>query len=293
MLDENTIIWINGEFKRLGDSKVGILTHGLHYGSSVFEGIRAYKTVEGTKIFRHKEHIERLFYSARALHMEMEYTVEEIMQICHDVIKKNGLESCYIRPIVYYGDESMGLNPSKNEVHVAVIAWSWGQYLADNVRVKISSIRRISDQTTVVDAKIGGHYTNSIMATLEAKKLGYDEALLLDHDGNIAEGSAANIFFVKGKILYTPQAGKILSGITRRSILEIAKDISYEVVERKITPFELDAFDGAFFCGTAVEVCPIAEISGVKYDTSLGLDIRDKFTEVVSGKDKKYLGWLD
>ncbi|MCA9459353.1 MAG: branched-chain amino acid transaminase [Nanoarchaeota archaeon] len=292
MLKENTQVWLNGNLIDYKDAKIGILTHSLHYGSSVFEGIRAYKTDNGPAIFRLKEHIERLFYSAECLFMKIPFSKEELIEATKKVINTNNLKSAYVRPIVYYGDESMGLNPSSNKVHVAIIAWEWGKYLHDTVRVKFSSIKRISEQTTKVDAKIGGHYINSILATLEAKKLGFDEALLLDHEGNIAEGPGENIFFIKDKTLYTPQLGKILKGITRDSIIQIAKDLDYEVIERRISPYEISAFDSAFFLGTAAEVTPISEISGTKFNVKKVNEIKNKFFEIVAGKDKAYDFWL-
>lgn len=293
MLDANTKVWFDGKIVELGSSKVGLLTHAMHYGSSAFEGIRAYETSKGAAIFRLREHIERLMYSSKAILMNVDFSVEEIMQGCRDVMNENGLKSAYIRPIVFFDDSSMGLNPAKNKVHVAIIAWSWGKYLADTVRVKISSIRRISELTTIVDAKIGGHYVNSILAGTEAKRMGYDEALLLDHEGNVAEGPGENVFFVKGKVLYTPKAGRILKGITRASVMQIGKDLGYDVVERDINPHELDSFDGAFFTGTAAEVTPIREISGILFDVSVGADVKDKFFEIIAGRDLKYEQWLD
>ena len=292
MLPQNTIIWFNGEYKYLKDSSVSLLTHGLHYGTSVFEGIRAYSTENGTAIFCLEEHIERLLYSAESLYINLEFSREEIMEACREVLRKNNLESAYIRPLIFFGDENMGLNPLNCTPQIAIIAWEWGKYLGDEVQVKISSIKRISEHTSTVDAKIGGHYINSIYATLEAKQLGFDEALLLDHDNNIAEGPGENIFFIKSNTLYTPKLGKILKGITREKIISVAKELDYQVVERNISPHEIDAFDSAFFTGTAAEITPISQISGIKYDTSKVKDIEKKFFEIVEGREKKFDKWL-
>jgi len=292
MLEENTKVWFNGKLQNIKDTKVGILTHSLHYGSSVFEGIRAYETQNGPAIFKLKEHIERLFYSAESLFMKLDYTVEEIMRACKDVVTQNNLKSAYIRPIAYYGDESMGINPAKNKIHVAIIAWEWGKYLHDNVRVMFSSIKRISEQTTVVDAKIGGHYVNSIYATLEAKNKGFDEALLLDHDGNIAEGPGENIFFIKGKKVVTPKVGKILKGITRSSIIEILRDLDYDVEEIEMLPEDIADYESSFFTGTAAEVTPISEISGTMFNVDQVKEISEKFFAIVAGKEEKYKTWL-
>lgn len=292
MLREDAKIWFNGKIIDYKDAKISILTHSLHYGSSVFEGIRAYETQNGPAIFRLDEHVDRLIYSAKELFMDIPYSKEEIINAIKEVITINNLNSAYIRPIVFYGDESMGLNPINNEVHIAIIAWEWGKYLADDVKVKFSSIKRISELTTTVDAKIGGHYVNSIFATLEAKRLGYDEALLLDHNNYIAEGPGENIFFVKNNILTTPILGKILKGITRDSIIKIAKSLGYEVIERNILPQEINSFDGAFFTGTAAEITPISEISGTSFDVETAKDIRDKFFETIHAGNDEFQEWL-
>jgi branched-chain amino acid aminotransferase len=292
MLDKNTIVWFDGEFRKLGDTNVSILTHSLHYGSSIFEGIRAYETKDGPAIFRLKEHIERLFYSAKSLFMDLNYSVEDLMNACSEIVKKNNLKSAYIRPIVFYGDESMGLNPTNNKVHIAIIAWEWGKYLHENVKVMISSFKRISENTTIVDAKIGGHYINSIFATIEAKQKGFDEALLLDHDNFIAEGPGENIFFIKGNEVYTPSTGKILKGITRNSVMTILENLDYNIYERKIKPEEIKNFESAFFTGTAAEITPISSINDTKFDISKVEPIQQKFFKIVKGEDKNYNDWL-
>jgi len=286
-------IWLNGYLLPQEDANVSLLTHSLHYGSAVFEGIRAYSTKHGPAIFRLEEHIERLFYSAEAMYMDIPYSIEEIMEACREVIRANNLESAYIRPIIYFGDENMGLNPMANEVNVAIIAWEWGAYLPSDVKVKFSSYRRISDMTSVVDAKISGHYVNSILATLEAKKMGYDEALLLDHQGNIAEGPGENIFFINDDTIYTPYLGKILPGITRDSLIQAVRDLGYRVVERNIIPEEISSFEEAFFTGTAAEVAPISQIGTISFSQGKAESIQKYFLDIVKGEYEEFYEWLD
>lgn len=293
MLPENTKVWLDWEITELKDAKVWILTHSLHYGTSVFEWMRAYKTTRGTKIFRNREHIERLFYSAETLFMDLPYTVDEVMDACYKVLEDNNLEEAYLRPIAFYDDSSMGLSPASCKPRLAIIAWEWGKYLAESVRVKISSIKRISDHSLIVDAKVWGHYVNSVYANAEAKKLGYDEALLLDEAGYIAEGPWANIFFIKDKTLVTPRPGKILPWITRNSIVEVADELGYDVIEREVTPYELNAFDSAFFCGTAAEVTPIKEISGVEFDVTKCEEIKDEFMKVLKWENEDFIHWIE
>ncbi|MFT4244800.1 MAG: branched-chain amino acid transaminase [Candidatus Woesearchaeota archaeon] len=292
MLSNNYKIWLDGKIINYEDAKISILSHSLHYGSSVFEGIRAYETLKGeANIFRCKEHLDRLFYSANVLSHTINFSKDEIIKACHLVLKENNLKSAYLRPIVFYDDSSMGLDYSKNKSQIAIIAWPWGKYLKDTVKAKIVSIRRISEKSLVPDAKIGGHYVNSSLATLEAKKMGYDEAILLDHDGFISEGPGENLFFVKDKILVTPKLGKILSGITRNSIILIAKDLGYEVFEREVDPNELSCFDGAFMCGTAAEFTPISSIGNINYKTEICSDIKEEFEKAVRGNNEKYTNW--
>ncbi|MFP4401649.1 MAG: branched-chain amino acid transaminase [Candidatus Nanoarchaeia archaeon] len=292
MLQQDTQVWLDGSLVEFKDANVSILTHSLHYGSSVFEGIRAYETKDGkSSIFRLKEHIDRLFYSAGILSQQIPYSKEDIMQACHEVLRTNNLTSAYLRPLVFYDDSSMGLDYTNNKVRVAIIAWSWGKYLKETVRARIVSVRRISDKSLIPDAKVGGHYINSTLATLEAKQFGYDEAILLDHDGFIAEGPGENLFFVNNNILYTPKLGKILAGITRNSIIEIAQNLGYQIIERNIDPNELTSFEGAFMCGTAAEFTPLECIGEIKYDTKVGVDIKEEFERVLRGDNLKYRSW--
>jgi len=292
MFDKKLKIWHNNEIKELKDASTSLLTHSLHYGSSVFEGIRAYETKKGTGIFKLKEHIDRLFYSASVLKMKIPYTKEELCNACIKVVKENNFKSCYLRPIIFFGGEFLGVNPKKCSVNVAIIAWKWGKYIDCEPRVKISKIRRISEQSLVADAKVSGHYINSILAINDIEEQGFDEALLLDHDGMIAEGPAENIFFIKNKELHTPKLGKILAGITRGSIITIAKEFGYEVIERDIKPEELNDFDSAFFTGTAAEFTHIKSIDEISFDTSLGKDLKEKFLKIIEGKYEEYNSWL-
>ena len=294
MLQENTKVWLDGKLIDFKDANVSILTHSLHYGSSVFEGIRAYETQDKkASIFRLKEHIDRLFYSADVLSQKIQYDKEEIMQACHDVLKVNNLTSAYIRPIVFYDDSSMGLDYTNNNTRVAIIAWEWGKYLKEVVRARIVSVRRISEKSLIPDAKVGGYYINSTLATLEAKQFGFDEAILLDHDGYIAEGPGENLFFVNihTKTLYTPKLGKILAGITRASIIDIARNLGYKVVERNIDVNELSTFQGVFMCGTAAEFTPLSCIGDIIYDENVCLDIKDTFNRILRGEEEEYKHW--
>lgn len=294
MLQETTKVWLDGKLIDFKDANVSILTHSLHYGSSVFEGIRAYEMQnKESSIFRLKEHIERLFYSAEVLSQQIEYSREEIMQACYEVLKVNKLTSAYLRPLVFYDDSSMGLDYTNNKTRVAIIAWEWGKYLKEVVRARIVSVRRISEKSLVPDAKVGGHYINSTLATLEAKQFGFDEAILLDHDGFIAEGPGENLFFVNShtKTLYTPKLGKILAGITRASIIQIAKDLGYRVVERNIDVNELTTFQGVFMCGTAAEFTPLSCIGDINYDENVCLDIKDVFNRTLRAEEEKYKHW--
>ncbi len=297
MFDKNLIVYLNGEYLKLKDANISPMTHGLHYGTGVFEGIRAYKIKNGTGIFRLQEHTDRLFYSADKLGLEIGETKDEINEICKTLMQKNNLESAYIRPLIFFDDSSLGMKIGVNKTSVLIAAFPWPKYLADEVSVKISPFTRISEKSTVCDAKISGHYTNSFMATADAKKDNFDEPLLLDHQGAVAEGSVANIFFVKDKKIITPQKGKILAGITRNSIIELARDLEYEIVEREIFPEELGNFEGAFFTGTASEVTPIAKIvledgSEILFDTKTVDELKNAFTDVISENSIDHRKWF-
>ncbi len=290
-------IWIDGKFVDWQEAKIHILTPTMHYGGGVFEGIRAYRTNKGAAVFRLSEHIDRLFYSASVLEMEMPFSKEEIKQAILETIRINNIDECYIRPIIFFGYGEMGLNPSKAPVRTAIAVWPWGAYLGkDVVSAKISKYMRLHPRSIVSDAKICGYYANSILASLEVRKAGFDEALLLDYQGNVAEGPGENIFIVKNNKLFTPSTGAILPGITRSSVMEIAKNNGIEIEEKTITADELKSADEAFFSGTAVEICSIGKID----DTLIGSGksgkitqkIKEAYTRAAEGSEEKYLKWL-
>ena len=292
MLKNNHKVWLDGKIVDFKDANVSILTHSLHYGSSVFEGIRSYEAKnKKASIFRLKEHIERLFNSGRSLSMKIPYSKKQIEDACHRVLELNNLKSAYIRPIIFYDESSVGLDYTNNKVRVSIIAFAWGKYLKKEVKATIVSTKRISEYSLDIEAKVGGHYVNSTLATLEAKQKGFDEAILMDHSGYIAEGPGENLFFILGKNLYTPKIGKILNGITRQSIIEIGKNLGYNVIEKNINPYELSDFKGAFMCGTAAEFTPIKQINNVKFDTKVGADIKKEFEKILRAGVKKYLDW--
>ena len=282
-------IWLNGEFVDVKNAKVDILSHTLHYGSGVFEGIRAYKTQNGTAVFCLTEHIDRLFYSASCLEIKIPFSKKEIKDAVLETVKINKLEECYIRPLVFLGP-GMGLNPAGIQVNLMIAAWPWGAYLGEGkeaIDVKISKYIRIHPDSTIHDAKICGHYVNSILASLEIKKAGFDEALLLDFEGFVAEGPGENIFIVKDNKIFTPAVGKILKGITRDVVIKIAKEQKIKVVEKKISVGELKSADEAFFTGTAVEICAISKIDETTINKGktgpITKKIKQSYNEMVRG----------
>jgi branched-chain amino acid aminotransferase len=265
MEDRDGFIWLDGEMVPWRDAKIHVLTHTLHYGMGVFEGIRAYPTEQGTAIFRLAEHIRRLFDSAHILKMFMPYDRQTIMEACRTVVRENQLDSAYIRPICFYGSEGMGLRADNLRVHVAIAAWNWGSYLgADGIekgiRIRTSSYTRHHVNITMCKAKAVGNYSNSMLALQEALASGYDEALLLDPEGYVTEGSGENIFIVRDDVIYTPDLTSALAGITRDAIINIAKILQLAVYEKRITRDEVYIADEAFFTGTAAEVTPIREV---------------------------------
>ena len=268
MKNQTKYVWMDGQIIPLANAGVPLLTHSLHYGSAVFEGIRCYQTPKGPAIFRLSDHVTRLFHSAAVMGMRVPFTKTQITKAIKAVVKKNKLEECYIRPIIFYG-EKMGLLPTGAPLHSAIAAWPWGKYLAhETVSVKISTLQRLHPKTSLMTAKISGHYFNSILASLEAKKEGFDEALFLDSEDFVAEGPGENVFFVKGKTLTTPTLGAILPGITRASVMKIARDLGYKVVEKRIKPAELKKFSEAFFVGTAAEVNAIGKINKLIFNNN-------------------------
>lgn len=260
-METTELIWMDGKLIPWNEAQVHVLTHSLHYGAAVFEGVRCYNTPKGTAIFRLKEHTERLLYSADAIKMEVPYSLEALMQATVDTVRENELESGYIRPILFYGYGKMGLNPTGAPTRSVIACWPWGKYLAhDAVDVKISSYVRIHPKTSVTDAKISGHYVNSIMAVQELAGTKYHEALFLDYEGYVAEGPGENLFIVKDGVFYTPKLGNVLGGITRDTVMTMLRDQGHEVREERLRPEDVFDADEAFFTGTAAEVTGINSI---------------------------------
>jgi branched-chain amino acid aminotransferase len=302
-VEQVDLIWLNGELVAWEDAKVHVLTHGLHYGTGVFEGERAYDTPQGPAIFRHRDHLARLLKSAELYYMPVPYTLEELRSATHELLIANGLSQCYIRPIVYRGYGQMGLNPLDCEVSVSIAAWHWGAYLGEQaaregVRAKVASWRRISSDSLIPHAKASGQYLNSVLAKIEATKAGYQEAILLDSHGYVSEGTGENIYIVQdGKILTPPQTAGILDGISRKSILTIAGDLGYEVVERNLARAELYLADEVFFSGTAAELVPVCEIDDHRIGDGVAgpvtRAVQDVFVAALHGRDERYRDWLD
>lgn len=301
MSDRDGKIWKDGQLIDWRDANIHILTHSLHYGMAVFEGVRAYKTDQGTAIFRLHEHTERLFNSAKIFQLTIPFDQETIVQAQLQVVRENQLESCYLRPLVWIGDEKLGISAKGNTIHVAVAAWPWGAYLGEDglnkgIRVKTSSFSRHHVNVSLVRAKASGYYINSILANQEALADGYDEALLLDTDGYVSEGSGENVFIVKKGKLYTPDLASCLDGITRDSVLTIARDLGIEVIEKRITRDEVYCADEAFFTGTAAEVTPIRELDNRTIGDGKRGAITEKlqtvFFDAVAGRAPQYSHWL-
>jgi len=301
MADRDGFIWFDGKLVPWREANTHVLTHSLHYGLAVFEGVRAYKTVSGTQIFRLAEHMDRWFNSAKIYMMDMPYSKEEMIEAHKEVVRANKLESCYLRPIAYYGSEKMGVSPIGNTVHVAIAAWPWGAYLGEEgltkgIRVKTSSYARHHVNVTMARAKLSGTYTNSILANREATMHGYDEALLLDVDGFVAEGAGENVFVVKDGVICEPEIASALMGITRASIIAIAKDLGLQVVSKRMTRDDIYIADECFFSGTAAEVTPVRELDGRSIGAGrrgpVTQKIQSAFFDIVNGKNKKYAKWL-
>jgi branched-chain amino acid aminotransferase len=301
MADRDGQIWYDGKLVPWRNANTHVLTHSLHYGLAVFEGVRAYKTTNGTAIFRLKEHTDRLFNSAHIYMMKIPYTREQIIDAQKEVVRANRLDECYIRPIAFYGSEKMGVSPKGASVHVAIAAWPWGAYLGTEalekgIRVKTSSFARHHVNVSMCRAKYSGTYANSILANLEATEHGYDEGLLLDVDGFVAEGSGENLFMVKNGCLYEPELTSALIGITRDSVITLAREMGYSVGARRITRDDLYIADEAFFTGTAAEVTPIRELDGRTIGEGkrgpITTRIQKAFFESVTGKADKYREWL-
>jgi len=302
-VEQADLIWMNGELVAWEDAKVHVLTHALHYGTGVFEGVRAYETERGTAIFRHDDHVERLFQSAALYYMPVPYTQDQVKEATRELISRNGLPACYVRPIVYRGAGVMGLNPLDAPVEVAIAAWSWGAYLGDEgktkgVRAKVSSWRRISGESLIPHAKASGQYLNSVLAKIESHKAGYEEGILLDDNGFVCEGTGENLFLVRnGKIITPCETNGILDGINRRSVVQIAKDEGIELVERNIARAELYIADEIFMTGTAAELTPIREIDdrpvGSGEPGPVTKKLQKVFDDALHARDERYLHWND
>lgn len=286
-------IWMNGHLVPWDQAKVHALTHTLHYAGGTFEGIRFYKTKNGPAIFRLEEHVDRLIYSSQVLKMPLEYTKQQIIDAIILTVRQNKLEAGYIRPLFYYGYGKMGVNPLGSPVDFMIACWPWGAYHNNNfIDVKISSYIRIHPDSTQVNAKLCGHYLNSMLALLELRGTHYHEALLLDHQGYISEGSAANFFMVKDGVLLTPKLGTALPGITRKFVIELAKSLGHSVIETTIKPSDLDSAEEAFFTGTAAEITPIRSIDdriiGQNKIGKMTQELQEAFTAVVTGNNPAY-----
>jgi branched-chain amino acid aminotransferase len=302
-VEQADLIWLNGELVAWEDAKVHVLTHGLHYGTGVFEGIRCYDTEIGPAVFRHQAHMDRLFKSAELYYMPIPFDREQLRQATLELIGANGFRSCYIRPLVYRGYGTMGLFPLDAPVDVTIATWEWAAYLGeegkrDGIRAKVSSWRRISPDSLIPHAKASGQYLNSILAKIESHKAGYEEAILLDDHGYVCEGSGENIFVVRDGVIATPpQTASILDGINRMSVVQIARDLGFEVAERNLARAELYLADEVFMTGTAAELVPVREID----DHAIGdgrpgpvtREIQATFEDALNGRAERYRDWLD
>lgn len=301
MIPKTDKIWMDGKFVSWDNATVHVLTHTLHYGLGIFEGIRCYETGKGSAIFRLDEHINRLFHSAHIFLMEIPYSKKDIRDAIIETVKVNRIKSCYIRPLVYIGYGAMGLYPKENPINVSIAVWSWGTYLGDEglekgIRIRTSSFIRNHVNANMTRGKVCGYYVNSQLAKKEAISGGYDEALLLDTEGYVSEGSGENVFIVRNGVLKTTPLTSILEGITRNSILQIAEDEGISIKEERFTRDELYISDEAFFTGTAAEVTPIRELDGRVIGEGRPGKITKKlqsiFFDIVKGKNKKYKSWL-
>jgi len=304
MIEKEKWVWMDGKFVEWGQAKVHVLCHTLHYGYGAFEGIRAYKQDRGgSAVFRLQEHIQRLFESAKLLELEVPYSRETVVDACLATLKKNRLQEAYIRPLLYLGEREVGVYPGDSpDVHLAIITWKWGSYLGagaheKGIRVKISSFNKFHVNSLLLKGKVVGHYVNSVLAKIEAKREGYAEAILLDHEGYVAEGTGENIFIVKdGEIITPGDDASILGGITRDAVIAIAKDLGFSVILRRLTRNDLYLADEVFFTGTAAEITPIVEIDrrviGSGKPGMLTRRLQEAFRDVTRGVSKRYPQWL-
>ena len=295
------LIWLNGQFVAWEDAKVHVLTHAMHYGTGVFEGIRAYETERGPAVFRHQDHLDRLENSSKLYYMDLPFSKEQIREATHELVARSGFKSCYIRPLVWRGYGPMGLNPLENPVEAMVAVWEWGAYLGEEgqrngVRARVSSYRRISSDSLIPHAKASGQYLNSVLAKIESLKSGYEEALLLDDQGHVSEGTGENVFVIRGGTIYTPpQTAGILDGINRRTCVQIARDLGYDVVERDIARAEVALADEVFLTGTACELTPLREIDDIEIGPPgpITREIQRVFDDALHGRAPQYAEWLD
>jgi branched chain amino acid aminotransferase apoenzyme (EC 2.6.1.42) len=301
MSDRDGLIWLDGEMVDWREAKTHVLTHTLHYGMGVFEGVRAYEAEQGTAIFRLEAHTDRLFNSAKIMNMPMPFSKEELNEAQRAAVRENDLKSAYIRPMVFYGSEGMGLRADNLKAHVVVAAWEWGAYMGEEnlkkgIKIATSSFTRHHVNVTMTKAKSNGSYMNSMLALQEAVSHGCDEALLLDTEGYVSEGSGENFFMVRDGVIYTPELTAALDGITRKTIMQLAKDAGYEVREKRITRDEVYIADEAFFTGTAAEVTPIRELDnraiGQGSRGPVTEMLQTKYFDVVHGRSEAHLDWL-
>jgi len=301
MLQATEKIWMNGSFVKWDDAKVHILTHSMHYGTAVFEGIRCYKTGNGSAVFRLHEHVDRLFDSAHICQMEIPHTRKAVNEAILETIRVNKIDACYIRPLAYLGYGAMGIFPKENPVQLSIAVWPWGSYLGEEglkngIRVKISSFTRPHVNATMVRSKTTANYANSLLAKREALKDGYDEAMLLDTDGYVAEGSGENVFMARKGVIKTPPLTSILEGITRDTIMQLAAERGMRLVEERFTRDELYIADEAFFTGTAAEITPIREVDnrtiGAGKPGPITQELQAAFFDIVHGKDGRHADWL-
>jgi branched-chain amino acid aminotransferase len=299
-VQETEKIWMNGDLVDWADAKVHVGTHGLHYGSGVFEGIRCYETPKGPAVFRLNDHLQRLHNSARLLYMDIPYTVAELREACHELIGVNGLPECYLRPIAFYGYGQLGVAARENPVETVIMSWPWGTYLGEDglktgIRAKISSWQRIGPNVIPHVSKATGVYLNSMLAVTEAIRAGYDEAILLTAEGYVADGSGENIFVVKDGRIATPSLStSILPGITRDTVVQIAQDLGYVVEEKQLIRSDLFLADEVFMCGTAAEVTPLRSVDDVEIGVGpLTLEIQKAYLDTVRGVGERWAHWLD
>ena len=302
-MEQAELIWMNGEFVAWEDAKVHVLTHGLHYGTGVFDGVRCYDTEIGPAVFRHADHVDRLFKSAELYYMPLPFTREQLREATLELIGRNGLRACYIRPLAFRGYGTMGLFPLESPVDVTIAVWPWGAYLGeegkrDGIRAKVSSWRRISPDSLIPGAKATGQYLNSILDKIESHKAGYQEAILLDDHGQVCEGTGENVYVVReGRIVTPPQTASILDGISRRSVMQIARDLGFEIEERAIARAELYLADEVFMTGTAAELVPVREVDDHAIATGepgiVTRSVQTAFEDALHGRSERYREWLD